>query len=76
VAADPVTPVPSSSAALIAERETLTEAVSMSAVSVNRVTMVSKAADHVQGACRDCGGQLVFEEGCVKCYSCGFTECG
>ncbi|RKY22701.1 MAG: hypothetical protein DRQ55_00330 [Planctomycetota bacterium] len=30
----------------------------------------------VQGACVDCGGQLSFEEGCVKCHSCGFTECG
>lgn len=30
----------------------------------------------VQGACLECGGQLAFEEGCVKCYSCGFTECG
>jgi len=29
-----------------------------------------------QGACQDCGGQLSFEEGCVKCHSCGFTECG
>jgi len=30
----------------------------------------------VQGACVDCGSQLAFEEGCVKCHSCGFTECG
>jgi hypothetical protein len=30
----------------------------------------------VQGACMDCGSQLSFEEGCVKCHSCGFTECG
>ena len=30
----------------------------------------------VQGACVDCGGQLSYEEGCVKCHSCGFTECG
>lgn len=30
----------------------------------------------VQGACVDCGGQLSFEEGCVKCHGCGFTECG
>ena len=29
------------------------------------------------GACPDCGaGQLVFEEGCKKCYLCGFSECG
>ncbi len=30
----------------------------------------------VQGACPDCGSQMAFEEGCVKCHSCGFTECG
>ncbi len=30
----------------------------------------------VQGACQDCGSQLSYEEGCVKCHSCGFTECG
>ncbi|MGQ0552127.1 MAG: TSCPD domain-containing protein [Planctomycetota bacterium] len=37
-----------------------------------------KSADHtaVQGACHDCGSQLSYEEGCVKCHSCGFTECG
>jgi len=37
-----------------------------------------KSADitRVQGACQDCGSQLSFEEGCVKCHSCGFTECG
>jgi TSCPD domain len=32
--------------------------------------------ERVQGACPDCGSQLSFEEGCVKCHSCGFTECG
>jgi hypothetical protein len=36
----------------------------------------SSEASKVQGACVDCGGQLSFEEGCVKCHSCGFTECG
>lgn len=30
----------------------------------------------VQGACMECGSQLAYEEGCVKCHSCGFTECG
>ncbi len=28
------------------------------------------------GSCPDCGtGQLSFEEGCVKCHVCGFSEC-
>jgi ribonucleoside-diphosphate reductase alpha chain len=28
------------------------------------------------GTCPDCGSQLVFAEGCVKCHVCGFSECG
>ncbi|OGP25166.1 MAG: ribonucleoside-diphosphate reductase, adenosylcobalamin-dependent [Deltaproteobacteria bacterium GWB2_55_19] len=26
-------------------------------------------------SCPDCGGELVMEEGCTKCYSCGFSKC-
>jgi len=25
--------------------------------------------------CPECGKSLVFEEGCVKCHSCGYSEC-
>ncbi|OLE60112.1 MAG: ribonucleoside-diphosphate reductase, adenosylcobalamin-dependent [Gemmatimonadetes bacterium 13_1_20CM_2_70_10] len=28
------------------------------------------------GACPDCGSQLAYVEGCVKCHVCGFSECG
>ncbi len=29
------------------------------------------------GSCPDCGGEsLVREEGCTKCYSCGYSKCG
>jgi ribonucleoside-diphosphate reductase alpha chain len=28
------------------------------------------------GTCPDCGSQLEFAEGCVKCRVCGFSECG
>ena len=28
------------------------------------------------GTCPDCGSQLAFAEGCVKCHVCGFSECG
>ena len=28
------------------------------------------------GACPDCGSQLAYAEGCVKCHVCGFSECG
>ncbi|EHJ48486.1 ribonucleoside-diphosphate reductase, adenosylcobalamin-dependent [Solidesulfovibrio carbinoliphilus subsp. oakridgensis] len=26
--------------------------------------------------CPDCGGELVFEEGCHACKACGYTKCG
>jgi len=28
------------------------------------------------GACSECGSSLAFEEGCAKCYACGYSECG
>ena len=28
-----------------------------------------------RGACPECGGPLLFEEGCAKCH-CGFSDCG
>jgi ribonucleoside-diphosphate reductase alpha chain len=31
---------------------------------------------HLVGACPDCGSQLEYAEGCVKCHVCGFSECG
>ncbi len=44
--------------------------------------MVSSSREHSQhgvsnivGVCPDCGGALRHEEGCVKCYACGFTRC-
>ena len=56
-------------AALSAPRAEVTEAAAPSPKG-------SLDVHRVQGACVDCGSQLSFEEGCVKCHSCGFTECG
>jgi ribonucleoside-diphosphate reductase alpha chain len=36
---------------------------------------VPNAEQHA-GACPDCGSQLEFAEGCVKCHVCGYSECG
>jgi ribonucleoside-diphosphate reductase alpha chain len=30
----------------------------------------------VNGACKECGGKIEHEGGCVVCRSCGFSECG
>ena len=43
--------------------------------------MKSKIAVHganglARQSCPECGQELVFEEGCNKCYSCGYTKCG
>ncbi|MEW6720933.1 MAG: hypothetical protein AB1346_10835, partial [Thermodesulfobacteriota bacterium] len=28
-----------------------------------------------RGACPDCGSQIERQEGCLKCRSCGWSEC-
>jgi ribonucleoside-diphosphate reductase alpha chain len=36
-----------------------------------------KQGSHLaQPTCPDCGGELVFQEGCYMCAACGFTKCG
>ncbi|MEX2526634.1 MAG: vitamin B12-dependent ribonucleotide reductase [Gemmatimonadota bacterium] len=33
--------------------------------------------DEILTSCPDCGaGQMAFEEGCMKCHICGYSECG
>jgi ribonucleoside-diphosphate reductase alpha chain len=31
--------------------------------------------ERVMGSCPDCGGQVVHENGCLTCHSCGFSRC-
>ncbi|MGD2136219.1 MAG: vitamin B12-dependent ribonucleotide reductase [Gemmatimonadales bacterium] len=38
--------------------------------------MESLDAEQHAGACPDCGSQLEFAEGCMKCHVCGYSECG
>lgn len=38
-------------------------------------TSVRTKSINVVGVCPDCGGALRHEEGCVKCYACGFSKC-
>ncbi|HUF28933.1 MAG TPA: vitamin B12-dependent ribonucleotide reductase [Gemmatimonadaceae bacterium] len=36
----------------------------------------SAYSESFMGTCPDCGSQLEYAEGCVKCHVCGFSECG
>jgi ribonucleoside-diphosphate reductase alpha chain len=38
--------------------------------------MMDGMQETLAGACPDCGSQLEFAEGCMKCHVCGFSECG
>jgi ribonucleoside-diphosphate reductase alpha chain len=31
--------------------------------------------EKIMGSCPDCGGQVVHENGCLTCHSCGFSRC-
>jgi ribonucleoside-diphosphate reductase alpha chain len=55
-----------------AEQAPVTEMVSRGAEQMTLSGMNSTLA----GACPDCGSQLEYAEGCVKCHVCGFSECG
>ena len=33
-------------------------------------------ADLAEGICPECGEELIHENGCVQCPSCGFSLCG
>ncbi len=52
---------------------------SMPVASISGTQMQFEAVsggDAFIGTCPDCGSQLEFAEGCVKCHVCGFSECG
>jgi ribonucleoside-diphosphate reductase alpha chain len=36
----------------------------------------SEAAVQLGGQCPECGGLLVYQEGCQICHACGYTKCG
>ncbi|HSU95034.1 MAG TPA: adenosylcobalamin-dependent ribonucleoside-diphosphate reductase, partial [Gemmatimonadaceae bacterium] len=57
------------------------EQVTMSSTPANQIQMTFESAngggsESFIGTCPDCGSQLEFAEGCVKCHVCGFSECG
>jgi len=53
------------------KRETDQKSSNPNAASQNPETVKSWA-----GQCPDCGGPLIYQEGCNICLACGFTKCG
>ena len=42
---------------------------------MNNIKVQVKKEKNMVGMCPECNGILVHEEGCSKCYGCGFTRC-
>jgi ribonucleoside-diphosphate reductase alpha chain len=41
----------------------------------SRATAAQKQSEQYKLKCPSCSSTLAFEEGCVKCYDCGFSQC-
>ncbi len=54
----------------------LVERTSRTAAEATEQLALSSSREMMAGACPDCGSQLEYAEGCVKCHVCGFSECG
>jgi ribonucleoside-diphosphate reductase alpha chain len=65
------------------EKEGIQETLPLAVSSTQGGTRTQSSTYHVGqqqsflGACPECGGgQMAYEEGCMKCHICGFSECG
>jgi ribonucleoside-diphosphate reductase alpha chain len=56
--------------------ETVPEPVTQRVIQGNEQMTFSGMQQTLAGSCPDCGSQLEFAEGCVKCHVCGYSECG
>ncbi|MDO8507962.1 MAG: vitamin B12-dependent ribonucleotide reductase [bacterium] len=45
-------------------------------VSTQTVKPEIKRESYIGGICRECGGPIEYEGGCMVCRSCGYSECG
>ncbi|MBU2541812.1 MAG: vitamin B12-dependent ribonucleotide reductase [Candidatus Omnitrophica bacterium] len=53
------------------------EAASKEDILVNEERVINRVlrSANIVGVCPDCGGALRHEEGCIKCYACGYSKC-
>ena len=54
----------------------MAEPISQPVVIGNEQMTLGGMQQTLAGSCPDCGSQLEFAEGCVKCHICGYSECG
>jgi ribonucleoside-diphosphate reductase alpha chain len=47
----------------------------ISRVIINFTQVKVEDGEGMMGSCPDCGGQVVHENGCLTCHSCGFSRC-
>ena len=52
------------------------EPVTQTVIRGNEQMNLSGMQQTLAGSCPDCGSQLEYAEGCVKCHVCGYSECG
>ncbi|HET7468600.1 MAG TPA: vitamin B12-dependent ribonucleotide reductase [Gemmatimonadales bacterium] len=67
--------LPGSSAAQVEDASVAAPHVAYSTASGEQMVF-GGMQETLSGACPDCGSQLEFAEGCMKCHVCGFSECG
>ena len=60
-------PLPTAPAHIVAQSQSAQQ---------HAMTFDYNPAETFIGTCPDCGSQLEYAEGCVKCHVCGFSECG
>lgn len=57
------------------EQSSTAEPAASSDSSVKKGNGLSDLDNHV-GACPDCGGHVVYQDGCATCICCGYSRCG
>ena len=40
-----------------------------------KMETLKERGKRLKSGCPECGGKLAIEEGCAKCYGCGFSVC-
>ena len=60
----------------VLDAENPADAVMRTAADPPQLTLSYHDGETAMGICPDCKSQLEFAEGCMKCHSCGYSECG